>query len=279
VIQYIQPQDAHVLGQAELVVIDEAAAIPLPLVRNLIGPYLVFMASTINGYEGTGRSLSLKLIQQLRESTRGSITKEDAGSTKPSTSGSGTRLKTRTLREIKLDEPIRYSAGDNVEKWLHSILCLDASLSSIPKSLSSVGGGNGVGGTPHPSKCTLFQINRDTLFSYHPASELFLQRIMALFVSSHYKNSPDDLMLMSDAPAHRLFVLLPPLGEEEGGGSERKSVLPDPLVVLQVALEGRIGKGAILDSLSRGVRSGGDLIPWLISQQVCVLLVTSNLIS
>ena len=30
-------------------VIDEAAAIPLPLVKKLIGPYLVFMASTING--------------------------------------------------------------------------------------------------------------------------------------------------------------------------------------------------------------------------------------
>lgn len=37
------------LGQAELLVIDEAAAIPLPLVKNLLGPYLVFMASTING--------------------------------------------------------------------------------------------------------------------------------------------------------------------------------------------------------------------------------------
>src|SRR5437588_8433264 len=70
-IQYIQPQDAHVLGQAELVIIDEAAAIPLPLVKKLLGPYLVFMASTINGYEGTGRSLSLKLIQQLREQSRG----------------------------------------------------------------------------------------------------------------------------------------------------------------------------------------------------------------
>ena len=32
-IQYIQPQDAYTLGQAELVIIDEAAAIPLPLVR------------------------------------------------------------------------------------------------------------------------------------------------------------------------------------------------------------------------------------------------------
>ena len=48
-IQYIHPSDSAKLGQAELLVIDEAAAIPLPLVKNLLGPYLVFMASTING--------------------------------------------------------------------------------------------------------------------------------------------------------------------------------------------------------------------------------------
>ena len=47
--QYIHPQDSAKLSQAELVVIDEAAAIPLPLVKNLLGPYLVFMSSTVNG--------------------------------------------------------------------------------------------------------------------------------------------------------------------------------------------------------------------------------------
>lgn len=47
--QYIHPGDAVKLGQAELLVIDEAAAIPLPLVKKLLGPYLVFMSSTING--------------------------------------------------------------------------------------------------------------------------------------------------------------------------------------------------------------------------------------
>jgi hypothetical protein len=35
-------------------VIDEAAAIPLPLVKAMLGPYLVFLCSTVNGYEGTG---------------------------------------------------------------------------------------------------------------------------------------------------------------------------------------------------------------------------------
>ena len=67
-IQYVHPHDADKVNQAELVVIDEAAAIPLPVVKKLLGPYLVFMASTINGYEGTGRSLSLKLLDQLRKS-------------------------------------------------------------------------------------------------------------------------------------------------------------------------------------------------------------------
>lgn len=50
-VQYVHPNDAaQRLGQAELLVIDEAAAIPLTLVKGMLGPYLVFLASTINGY-------------------------------------------------------------------------------------------------------------------------------------------------------------------------------------------------------------------------------------
>lgn len=69
-LQYIAPGENEAVGQAELVVIDEAAAIPLPMVRRLLGPYLVFLSSTVSGYEGTGRSLSLKLIDQLRAQTK-----------------------------------------------------------------------------------------------------------------------------------------------------------------------------------------------------------------
>ncbi|PWY95669.1 DUF699-domain-containing protein [Aspergillus sclerotioniger CBS 115572] len=257
-IQYIQPQDAHVLGQAELLVIDEAAAIPLPLVRKLMGPYLVFMASTINGYEGTGRSLSLKLIQQLREQSRGGVKvsgQEDIDvadrATGKAAKNTDKSLAGRSLREITLSEPIRYAPGDSVEKWLNKVLCLDATL---PKSRMNTQG------TPHPSQCQLLQVNRDTLFSFHPVSEKFLQQMMALYVASHYKNTPNDLQLMSDAPAHQLFVLVPPIDEEA-------TKLPEPLCVIQVALEGRISRQSVLNSLSRGQRAGGDLIPWLVSQQ------------
>lgn len=253
-IQYIQPSDSHVLGQAELVVIDEAAAIPLPLVKKLIGPYLVFMASTINGYEGTGRSLSLKLIQQLRDQQSSSkknkndelvVDRKGKSTENPHIGG-------RSLKEITLSEPIRYAPGDPVEKWLNKLLCLDATISTTNRLSAN--------GCPHPSQCNLFAINRDTLFSFHPVSEAFLQKIMALYVASHYKNSPNDLQLLSDAPAHQLYVLLPPIDEND-------KKLPEPLCVIQLALEGEISKESVHNSLSRGHRAGGDLIPWTISQQ------------
>ncbi|XP_068673287.1 RNA cytidine acetyltransferase-like [Montipora foliosa] len=246
-IQYIHPSDAHKLGQAELVVIDEAAAIPLPLVKDLMGPYLVFLSSTVNGYEGTGRSLSLKLIQQLREQSAklGSISSSSQSTNK----GSSSAPLGRTLHEITLNESIRYAPGDEVEKWLNHLLCLDA---TVVQKITA--------GCPLPESCDLYYVNRDTLFSYHRASEVFLQRLMALYVASHYKNTPNDLQLLSDAPAHHIFCLLGPVDPAQ-------NTLPEVYCVLQVCLEGDISKTSIMNSLSRGKRASGDLIPWTISQQ------------
>ncbi|KAJ7344608.1 hypothetical protein JRQ81_000558 [Phrynocephalus forsythii] len=245
-IQYIHPADAVKLGQAELVVIDEAAAIPLPLVKNLLGPYLVFMASTINGYEGTGRSLSLKLIQQLRQQSaqaQASVTAENQMTTTAKLSSA------RTLHEVSLQESIRYAPGDPVEKWLNDLLCLECL--NITRIIS---------GCPLPESCDLYYVNRDTLFCYHKASEAFLQRLMALYVASHYKNSPNDLQMLSDAPAHHLFCLLPPVPPTQNS-------LPEVLAVVQVCLEGEISRQSIMNSLSRGKKASGDLIPWTISEQ------------
>jgi N-acetyltransferase 10 len=49
-LQYLKPHDHGKLSQVELLVIDEAAAIPLPIVKSMLGPYLVFLSSTVNGY-------------------------------------------------------------------------------------------------------------------------------------------------------------------------------------------------------------------------------------
>lgn len=62
------------------------------------------------------------------------------------------------------------------------------------------------------------------------ATQGFLQRVMSLYTSAHYKNQPNDLQMLSDAPAHHLFVLLGPKAMEQGA----KGNLPDILVVVQV---------------------------------------------
>lgn len=103
-------------------------------------------------------------------------------------------------------------------------------------------------------------MNRDTLFSHHKDSEKFLQRVMALYVSSHYRNTPNDLQMLSDAPAHRLFVLLAPV-------DETVNALPDVLAVVQVALEGAISRKSAQAQLAAGTAPQGDLIPWTVSQQ------------
>ena len=280
VVQYVSPGDPEKLSHAELLVIDEAAALPLPTVKKLLGPYVVFLASTVTGYEGTGRALQLKLIAQLRaQHARRAVTEAaadaadgvrgvahakkgdlklhearwaEASAAAKGASGAGGAT---SLRELALEAPIRYAAGDDVEAWLHRALCLDS-----PKrgcfALSR--------GLPAPGACGLYEVDRDALFSYHALSERFLQRVMALYTAAHYKNQPNDLQLLSDAPAHRLYVLLGPVDDAAPPGT-----LPDVLVVVQVALEGLIAADVVRGALARGERAAGDLVPWTLSQQFC----------
>ena len=215
-IQYINPDDHLILQQAELLIIDEAAAIPLTKIRLLLKHHaMTWLSSTVNGYEGTGRSLSLKLLAELKDS------------------------KSTVFVETTLEMPIRYKPLDPVEHWLNTLLCLNA---QPPPSIQQL---------PCPQQCQLVMVNRDTLFSHHAISEIFLNQLVGLFVTSHYKNQPNDLQLMSDAPAHRLFVLIPPTAS---------NALPTPLVVIQVCIEGKLQP-------SNNNSNSGDLIPHVLQQQ------------
>lgn len=115
-------------------------SLPLPLSLSLPPPPLLLILllpsppplppPSSHSYEGTGRSLSLKLIEDLRK--------------KSSVGGAGVGASGRLLREVKLEEPIRYAPSDPVEAWLHELLCLDAS--NVPR---------GSGGCPDPRQCNL----------------------------------------------------------------------------------------------------------------------------
>ncbi|KAI5133840.1 N-acetyltransferase 10 [Nematocida ausubeli] len=100
-IRFITPQ---ILSHApSMLVVDEAAAIPLPILRGMLGVYPVMISSTTAGYEGTGQALSLKLFKTLRPEI------------------------------IRLEEPIRYSKKDPVEAWLNNALSLSP---EIPKMIT-----------------------------------------------------------------------------------------------------------------------------------------------
>ncbi len=277
-IRYAPPHDSTLLSSSELIAIDEAAAIPLPTVKSLLGSKLVFMSSTVNGYEGTGRALSLKLVAELRRDQ--AMSQKDAALTASAAvsgsrkmkgerklheerwkvaseyAASGQENQSRKLTELTLNAPIRYASGDAVEEWLNELLCLN-SLEHLSRIVMS---------TPSPSSCDLYLVDRDALFSRHQLSEALLQRIWSLYTSAHYKNTPNDLQMLSDAPSHRLFVLLGPRNTQNQSTTKGVS-LPDILCVLQVAFEGRISAASVKAEISRGNKASGDMIPWVMSQQ------------
>ncbi|GHA45878.1 GNAT family N-acetyltransferase [Photobacterium aphoticum] len=91
-------------NEYDSVFVDEAAAIPAPLLAGLLARFsrLVF-ASTVHGYEGTGRGFAVKFRQML-----------DAAMPQ--------------WRSVTLSTPIRWAMDDPLELWVFEALLLNAEL-------------------------------------------------------------------------------------------------------------------------------------------------------
>jgi len=86
----------------DLLLVDEAATLPLSILKKLLDmyPHIAF-ATTIHGYEGTGRGFSVKFHEILNQQ-------------KP------------MWQLIKLEQPIRWSRSDPLEALINKLLLLDA---------------------------------------------------------------------------------------------------------------------------------------------------------
>ncbi len=67
--------------------------------------------------KGSGKNKGSEKIHEQRWKWES----ENMGASRMLSGGKGGR----TLKEVSLDTPIRYSAGDPVEQWLNNVLCLD----------------------------------------------------------------------------------------------------------------------------------------------------------
>ncbi|MBV0932822.1 tRNA(Met) cytidine acetyltransferase TmcA [Marinobacterium weihaiense] len=92
----------------QLLLVDEAAAIPTPVLMRLVTHYprSVF-ATTLHGYEGNGQGFALRFRQQLQR-------------------------RFPALREFRLHTAIRWSSPDPLEQLVNRMLLLDVDASAIP---------------------------------------------------------------------------------------------------------------------------------------------------
>lgn len=95
------------LPQAEVLMVDEAAAIPLPLLLKLarIYPRCVF-ATTLHGYEGSGRGFVLRFQQALSQIYP-------------------------QWQSLRLEQPLRWPYNDPLEALLYRLLLLDVEAVAI----------------------------------------------------------------------------------------------------------------------------------------------------
>lgn len=86
--------------EADILYVDEAAAIPTPQLQQLVASYpCVVFATTEHGYEGTGRGFQLRFQQFLSKVKPG-------------------------WQSLTLQTPIRYGSDDPLEQWSFRAFCL-----------------------------------------------------------------------------------------------------------------------------------------------------------
>ncbi len=176
--------------KADLIVIDEAASVPV----NILFQFLkkdakVIYSTTVHGYEGSGRSFNLRFLKSLRE-------------------------KNVPFREFNMTQPIRYSETDPIEKWLFDVLLLDVEVKDIK---------------PEEVDLKKLKYVKPNIESLVFENEKLLKEMFAVFVTAHYRNNPNDFGFICDAPHHEVRILLDEKGRvvcslqiAKEGGLERK---------------------------------------------------------
>ncbi|HDY92563.1 MAG TPA: tRNA(Met) cytidine acetyltransferase, partial [Pseudoalteromonas sp.] len=102
-LHYVAPDALlNALPECDLLLVDEAAAIPVPLLLKILAHYpRIVFASTLVGYEGNGRGYTIRFSNYIKAHYKAS-------------------------KVVTLDEPLRFAKHDPLEKHIRTLLALDA---------------------------------------------------------------------------------------------------------------------------------------------------------
>ncbi|WP_135662867.1 tRNA(Met) cytidine acetyltransferase TmcA [Halorhabdus rudnickae] len=145
---------------ADVLIVDEAAALPVDVLLTCLDAPGVAFTTTVRGYEGTGRAFEVRFRDRLVESDF-------------------------EVTERTIDEPIRYAAGDPVEVWLFRALLLDATPATDQLIADAT-----------PGCVTYRRLDSAALLE----DEHLLREVFGLLVVAHYRTEPSDLARLLDAP-------------------------------------------------------------------------------
>jgi tRNA(Met) cytidine acetyltransferase len=176
---------------ADVVIVDEAAALPVRILAGLLDAPRVGFFTTVHGYEGAGRGFSVRFRDRLHAAPH-------------------------AVTDVRLDEPIRYARGDPVESLTFRALLLDARppVEDLVVDAS-------------PTTVDYETLAPDDL----AADEHRLREAFGLLVLAHYRTEPDDLARLLDAPNLTLRALVHDghvtavalLAREGGLGADRRA--------------------------------------------------------
>ncbi|KZX48144.1 tRNA(Met) cytidine acetyltransferase TmcA [Haloarcula sp. K1] len=208
-VRYSSPDEAAALpDDPDVVIVDEAAALPVRRLEQFLDAPAVAFTTTVHGYEGAGRGFSVRFRDRLAESDH-------------------------TVTDVSMTTPIRYSDADPVEVWAFRALLLDAR----PPADQLIADAT-------PESVQYRRLSTADLL----ADEHLLREVFGLLVLAHYRTEPSDLARLLDAPnltvralTHEGHVVAVALLAQEGGltadtratmyegGRVRGNMLPDVL--------------------------------------------------
>ncbi|MFC4450312.1 tRNA(Met) cytidine acetyltransferase TmcA [Halorussus aquaticus] len=225
-VRFAEPTEAaDLLGDPgddapDAVFVDEAAALSVRLLERFLAAPRVAFTTTIHGYEGAGRGFSVRFRDRLAESDHEVV-------------------------ETRLEEPIRYAAGDPVEVWAFDALLLDARppVEEVVRDARA-------------ESVEYRALSPDDLL----ADETLLRGVFGLLVLAHYRTEPDDLARLLDAPNLAVRALVRP---DSASPSARNHVVG----VALLAREGDL-PADVREHMYEGGRVRGNMLPDVLTSQL-----------